>query len=96
MLELMGSGYVIEHVAAEHNSRMKEEMYRVYVTDVLKHIAESWGTALNFRYAEMIEEPKETEESGDEVALKVISKLGLKVKTDGFYETESDPVAGFK
>ena len=90
---LMGSGYVIEHVVAEHNSRMKEELYRVYVADALKHIAASWGTIISCRYADLIEEPKEMEESGDEVALKVINKLGLKVKTDGLYETESDPVA---
>lgn len=93
MLELMGSEYVIEHVVAELNSRMKEEIYRVYVTDALKYIAESWGTVLSCRYVDLITEPEEVEESGDEIALKVINKLGLKVNTDGLYETESDPVA---
>lgn len=93
MLELMGSGYVIEHVAAEHNCRMREELFRVYTTDALKYIAEFCGVLLSDRYIELIEEPREVEESGDEVALRVIQKLGLKVKADGLYETESDPVA---
>lgn len=71
---------------------MDEYIYRVYVTDVIKSMAESWGCEVPFRFKDLLE-PQEELEDGDEVALMVIEKLGLKVKTDGLYETESDPVA---
>lgn len=71
---------------------MDEYIYRVYVTDVIKSMAESWGCEVLSRFKDLLESQEELED-GDEVALMVIEKLGLKVKTNGLYETESDPVA---
>lgn len=93
LLELLGSRYVIDHVVAEHNNRMKDETYKVYVGDLLKCLAESWGANIPYRYADMIDPQTEEQESGDDIAYEVITKLGLKVKTDGLYEVESDIVA---
>ena len=88
----MGSGYVIDHVVAEHHKRAKDEAYRIYVGDLLKCLAETWGAQIPYRYADMIA-PQEEQKSGDEVAIEVITKLGLKGKTDGLHEVESDTVA---
>ena len=93
MLELLGSGYVINHVVAEFRARTQQYVYRIYVTDLLKCLAESWGADVPYRYRDVIEPEEDEPESGDEVALRVIRRLGLKVKTNGFYETESEPVA---
>ena len=90
---MFGSNYVNEHVIAEHNIRMKELTYRVYTSELLKCLAESWGATINARYADLISPAEEEEESGDEVALRVIKKLGLRSKSDGLHETESDVVA---
>ena len=89
---MFGSHYVIDHVVAEHNSRMREENYRIYVTDMLKLLASIKGTTVDIRYADLIEIKDVEQKSGDEVALDVIKKLGLKVK-NGLHETESDTVA---
>lgn len=79
MLDLFGSYYVIEHVLAEHNIRMEEKVYRSYTGDMLKVIAESMGATVNYRLMELCDKPKE-EKTGDEIALEVIERAGLKVK----------------
>ena len=82
LLDLFGREYVIEHMIAEHDNRMHEKVYRSYTADLLKVIAESMGATVSQRYTDLItEEPQETM-SGDEVALQVIKKAGLKVKKD--------------
>lgn len=91
---MFGSGYVIDHVVAEHNSRAKEEGYRLYMSDLMKCLAEVMGVTVNYRYADTVAKPeKEDERTGDEIALEVITKLGLKGKSDGLHEDESDIVA---
>lgn len=84
---------MIEHVLLEYKYKVKEDIFRGYVGDILKCVAERWGAKILYRYTDLIEPHKEEPENGDEVALEVIEKLGLKVKTHGFYETESDTVA---
>ena len=79
MLDLFGSYYVIEHVLAEHNIRMEEKVYRSYTGDMLKVIAESMGATVNYRLTDLYDKPKE-QKTGDEVALEVIQRAGLKVK----------------
>ena len=90
---MFGNRYVIDHVVCEHNKRSKEEAYRIYVGDLLKCLAETWGAQIHYRYTDMIAPQVEEQKSGDEVALEVITKLGLKGKTDGLHEAESDTVA---
>ena len=79
MLDLFGSEYVIDHIIAEHNLRIDEKVYRSYTADLLKVIAESIGASVSCRYDELIDRPKEEEKTGDEIALEVIKRAGLKV-----------------
>ena len=63
MLELFGSGYVIDHCVSAFLEYKKDELYRVYVTDSLKHLAR-----LDTRYADIIKDfgkPKETRTAED-------------------------------
>jgi len=90
---LFGNRYVIDHVVAEHNKRTKDEAYKVYASDLLKCLAETWGAQIPYRYADMITPQAEEQKSGDEIALEIITKLGLKGKADGLHEAESDTVA---
>lgn len=82
MLDLFGSYYVIDHVKAEHNIRMEEKVYRDYTADLLKVVAESIGATVSCRYHDLIDRPQETEKTGDEIALEVITRAGLKVTDD--------------
>lgn len=57
-------------------------LYRVYVTSVLKVQAEQFGANVSTSYYELIksDEQEEEELNGDEVALQVIQRAGLKGK----------------
>lgn len=67
--------YVISH----YSLSAKEESYRIYITDTL--YLQGQNKRLSVRYADIINKrKKEDTRSGDEIALEVIEKLGLKVK----------------
>lgn len=94
MLELLGSEYVIDHVVAEHNLRYEERVFRSYVGDLLKLMAEGKTAEVTYRYAELIEKPKEENEmTADEIALEVITRAGLKGKTDECNGAGSEAIA---
>ena len=80
MLEVMGKGYVIDHCICEHNKRVQEHDYRIYMTDLMKGLAEFVGLEVTVRYADLYrtQAEQEAEKTGDEIALEVINKLGLK------------------
>lgn len=87
MLDLIGKGYIVDHCVSLFNDRMKERLYRVYITDTLKCLNDNvakvvGGSALKARYYDLLEEgnKKEIEKTGDEIALEIIRKAGLKVK----------------
>ena len=65
------------------------------MTDVLACMAEQCGVRVNYRYRELIAPQEEDIMTGDEVALKIKKKLGLKGKTDGnrLHEVESEFIA---
>lgn len=77
MLELYGRGYVIEHCLSEYKKRSEEKLYRIYVTDTLKAIAENtthfagldgmvdYGTTMSQRWIDVLEPHEEIEESDD-------------------------------
>ena len=71
MLELYGSGYVIEYCIAAFNRLQEEKLYRIYVTDALKVIG-----GLNVRYCDLISAsvPRE-ERSGEEIITSLSEKL---------------------
>lgn len=80
MLDLLGSQYVIEHVVAEHKNSVHDKMYKIYVTDVIKCIAESMGNEIDYRFIELIDSNTVDNRTGDEIALDIIKRAGLKVK----------------
>ena len=73
MLELYGKGYVIDHCASVYLERREERLYRIYVTDALKAIAENtthylgaddmfdYGASLSLRWIEALEPQQEEE-----------------------------------
>lgn len=80
MLDLFGKGYVIDHCIQAAKNEHKEILFRSYISDLLKAMAESNGVVVNYRYAEIILPKAKDNRTGDEVALDVIKRAGLKVK----------------
>lgn len=90
MLNLMGRNYVIDHVISEYQDYVEEKIYKAYVTDLIKSIAESIGVEVNDRYADLIDNTSKDTRTGDEIALDVIKRAGLKVKQDGSISISSE------
>ncbi len=85
LLEIIGRGYVIEHCISLFNKKIREERYKVYVSDTLKLINDNLakavgGNVIKARYAELLDKKKEDTRTGDEVARDVIKRAGLKLK----------------
>lgn len=84
MLELWGSGYVIEYCVSafleEQQREREEKAYKIYITDALKCIAENTqrfngGSAPSVRYIDLIEPKKEFKMTAKEVIAKMRKKL---------------------
>ena len=81
MLELFGSGYVIEHCIAAIKAEMKDESYRCYVTDCFMNIVNMLAgkQALKKRYYDILHPAPVDERSAEEIVADNIKRLGLKV-----------------
>ena len=84
MLDLFGSGYVIEHCVSAFTQYQADKVYRTYVTDALKHInkivaTQFGGSYMENRYSDFAypKREKEDERSGDEIAADIIRRAGL-------------------
>lgn len=79
-MTLHGSIFVVEHVMAEYNNKIEKRLYRCYTSDMLKAVAEGMGATVNSRFADLLENEPQDERTGDEIALDVIKRAGLKGK----------------
>ena len=73
-MNLYGRNYVIEHCVSEYLKRREEKLYRIYVTDALKAIAENtthylganevidYGSSLSTRWIDVLEPPQPIKE----------------------------------
>ncbi len=87
LLELIGKGYIVDHCVSLFNNKAKERLYQTYITDTLKCLNDNLakvigGSSIKARYYDLLEagSKKESEKTGDEIAIEIIKKAGLKVK----------------
>lgn len=87
LLDLFGSGYVVDHCISALSLNTENLKYKVYVADCLKNINEIMakrygGSYVSVRYSELIEnnKPDKEEKTGDEIAADIIMRAGLKLK----------------
>lgn len=81
MLEILGSGYVIEHCIAALDDLSEKRAFEAYVTDCLKALTENTaGEAKNYmksRYVELVNfdtKPRK-EQSAEEIKSNIFGKL---------------------
>lgn len=68
----------MRYVKAKYKEKQEELAYRIYVTDTLYY--QSDNKRLTKRYLDLISKPqKKDTRTGDEIAVDVINRLGLKV-----------------
>lgn len=70
-MDIYGKEYVIDHCQSEYKRRSEERIYRIYITDALKVIAENtthfagvdefidYGSTMSMRWADVLEPQKE-------------------------------------
>lgn len=80
MIELMGSGYVVDYCVSRYKHKQEEKQYRVYIADALMVIANNTarmfgGSTVNMRYLDIIK-PQDTR-TGDDIAVDVMQRAGL-------------------
>jgi predicted Zn-dependent protease len=85
----MGAQYLIDHIITAYNAEQEHKAYRIYVTDIMKALAEANGADVMCRYADLIEVGRHEEMDADAIALDVIQRAGLRLN-DEFNNTESD------
>ena len=80
MLDIMGSGYVIEHCIAAFRVRQRAEAYQIYVTDCLAALAGGFSGAKGVkRFAEILYPPKEDKRKPQDIVTDITKRAGLKV-----------------
>lgn len=81
LLELLGTGYVIEHYISFFHKIQEEKLYKGYVTESLRLMTENTakmahgGSYLKARYVEMLEPKKEETRTSEEVINDIKMKL---------------------
>lgn len=70
----------MRYVEAKRKEEQETFAYRIYLSDSLYYQAQN--QRLSQRYIEIIKPKTVDTRSGDEIALDVISRLGLKVNTE--------------
>lgn len=87
LLEVLGRGYVVDHCIASLNKQRKEQKFRVYLTDVVKMIAENTakmaqGTMPVRRYADIMMEDtygyKKAEKKKPQTTKEVVNSIRAK------------------
>ena len=67
----------MRYINAKWKEAQRLEIYRIYVSDTLYY--QGQNKVLNVRYFDLLNPPKEETRSGDEIALEVINRIGLKI-----------------
>ena len=68
----------MRYVKAKWQDRQQDFAYRIYITDSLYYMGRN--QMLEKRYYDVIHPPKVDNRSGNEIAMDVIQRLGLKVE----------------
>lgn len=96
MLEIFGDDYITQHVIQEYKKEQKEQLYRIYVTDVLFSIATRTSVPSK-RYIDIVNdtqsEPMDEQTAkikANEIKSHFLEKLnGRRERTNGFDESGS-------
>lgn len=83
---------MIEHCVSEYKRRSEEKLYRVYVTDALKAIAENtthfagldgivdYGTSLSMRWIDALEPQQQEVEEDDRSCTEIVDDIWERIR----------------
>ena len=70
---------MIDHVVSELNDRQRTELFKVYVTDLLRYIAKSVGMEVSVSYSDLMEQIKPRRQHKEQNADEIISNIQAKI-----------------
>jgi hypothetical protein len=80
MLDLLGSGYAIDHCIAAFNAKQDELNFRIYMSDAAAALVNMFSSGGKLpRYWELLHPEKKDNRTGEEIAMDIITRHGLKV-----------------
>ena len=83
---MLGKKYLVEHCVNVYNERQKREIFEIYVSDVLKTMANikakevtqnNQAEVVRIRYYDLIHPAKQDNRSGEQIAADIIKGAGL-------------------
>lgn len=84
-----GPGYLTDCITFAAARRLREETYRIYVTDCLYMICAWSGNKLSKRYCEIVNPVPEDDRPGEVIAAERLERYGIKVvKSNGLDEPD--------
>ena len=85
ILRCAGLEYLIDAIGAAVHARIREENYRVYLTDSAYLLCASFGNRLERRYYELTHPTQNNDEqeqgTGEDIAVERLERFGIKVVT---------------
>ena len=79
MVDLLGSGYVVDHCIAAFRAKQERMRFEYYITDVGAALINMWARDKYPRYYDLVNPQMVDKRSGAEIAAEIIAKHGLKV-----------------
>ena len=78
-MDLLGSGYVIDHCVAVFKHQDEEKLYRMYITECLYRVTHALHVPMSVRYMD-INNPKPVDNrTPEDIVADITAKAGLKV-----------------
>lgn len=70
----------MRYVIARYHEIQRDEAYRIYISDVLKAMAEGiGGVTVNHRFYDVLHPKKEDKRTANEIVEDIISRAGIEV-----------------
>lgn len=79
MVDLMGSGYVVDHCISAFRAKQERNRFEYYIADVGAALINMWAKDKYPRYYDLVHPKKEDKRTGAQIAADIIAKHGLKV-----------------
>lgn len=77
LLDLLGVGYLSDLLWAAIDAQNRDDMYRIYASDMLCCIARGSGGTVERRYYDILHPPKEDRRTAEEIGEDFMARHGL-------------------
>lgn len=81
-MNLLGLPYFADAITAAINARVRDDIYRIYVTDAFYNICNFTGNRMSRRYFDILHPTPEDPRSGMEIAVDFLTAHGIPVVDD--------------